>query len=121
MTTTVAILGGTGPQGFGLALRLALAGHDVMIGSRDGERAAEAAVRGLSLLEGRSVAGDDIQGLRLRGLENVAAAAGAAVVVLTVPFAAQAATLKSVAQQGGLKAGQVLVDVTVPLAASVGG
>jgi len=114
--TVVAILGGTGPQGFGLVLRLALAGHEVIIGSREAERATESASQALATLDGRPVPGG---AARVRGLDNAAAAMAAEVVVLTVPFAAQAPTLKGV--KSSLRPGQVVVDVTVPLAASVGG
>ena len=110
----IAILGGTGDQGFGLALRLAGAGHAVTIGSRDATRAVEAAERARALLVERQTVG-----VVVRGTENAAAVEGADVVIVTVPFSAQAATLKGV--KASLRAGQIVVDVTVPLAASVGG
>ncbi len=113
--TAVAILGGTGPQGLGLALRLALAGHDVTIGSRDDARAVEVARQGRESLLVLHPDGD----FHLDGGENSAVAGAAEVVVVTVPFSAQAPTLKGV--KSSLRAGQILVDVTVPLAASVGG
>jgi len=106
---TVAILGATGDLGFGLALRLAVAGVPVAIGSRDAGRAAEAAERVRAQVPGAPVS----------GAANADAAAGAGVVVVSVPFASQAATLKSV--RGALAAGTALVDVTVPLAPAVGG
>jgi len=106
----VAIIGGTGDQGFGLALRWARAGQRIIIGSRVRARAEEAAARAISQLGG---------GARVEGMENPAAAAAAPFVVLTVPFEAQIATLKSL--QSAMKPGQVLVDVTVPLEAGVGG
>jgi len=106
----IAVIGGTGDQGFGLALRWAAAGRRALIGSRDAARAAAAAQRV------REQAG---AGARCEGLSNADAAAGAAIVVLTVPFSAQIATLKSIA--ASLRAGQVLVDVTVPLEAEAGG
>ncbi|GAC1434889.1 MAG: NADPH-dependent F420 reductase [Chloroflexota bacterium] len=117
---TIAILGGTGDQGFGLALRLALAGHEITIGSREAGRADEAAERARAMLAGRrGAAVEGSAALRVRGAENAAAAREAEVVIVTVPFSAQAATLKAI--KGSMHAGQVLVDVTVPLAASVGG
>lgn len=106
----IAILGGTGPEGSGLGLRWAKAGLEVVIGSRDPGRAERAAA------EIRERIG---LGVRVRGLENPAAALEADTVVLTVPFAAQLPTLAGV--RDALRPGQVVVDVTVPLAAAVGG
>ena len=104
---TVAILGGTGDLGYGLAVRLAHAGVEVAIGSRDAVRAAEAADRV------RSAAGGSVS-----GAANPDAARGAEVVVVAVPFAAQAATLASIVDALD---GQSVVDATVPLATAVGG
>ena len=106
----IGVIGGTGDQGFGLALRWAAAGRRVLIGSRDLARAAAAAQRV------RERAGT---AARVEGHTNTDAAAGAPIVVLAVPFTAQIATLKSIA--GVLHSGQILVDVTVPLEAEVGG
>jgi NADPH-dependent F420 reductase len=105
----VTIVGATGDLGFGLALRLARAGVPVVIGSRDAGRAREAAERVRAAVPDADVRGD----------ENPAAVAGADVVVLSVPFASQAATLKSIGDS--LREGALLVDVTVPLATAVGG
>lgn len=105
---TIAIVGGTGPEGSGLALRWARAGEDVVVGSRDARRAEAAAER---LRE--------LTGARIAGAENQTACTGAELVVLTVPFQAHAETLKHI--KPGLRPGQILVDTTVPLAASVGG
>lgn len=105
----VAVVGGSGDLGFGLALRLARAGVRVAIGSRDAARAQDAAQR----LRGR------LPDAEVHGAANPDAVAGAGVVVLSVPFASQAVTLKSL--RDALGAGQVLLDVTVPLAAAVGG
>ena len=99
----IGILGGTGKEGSGLAYRWALAGHDVVIGSRDAAKAVAGAAKLNQLLGGKAT---------LRGAGNGEAAL-AAVVVLTVPYAAQVATAESVAQQ---LQGKILVDVTVPLA-----
>ncbi len=107
--TPVTIIGATGDLGFGLALRLAQAGVPVVIGSRDAGRAAEAAER-----VREAVPGADAQ-----GLANPDAAAASDTVVLSVPFASQASTLRSV--RDALKPGTLLLDVTVPLAAAVGG
>lgn len=107
---TIAVIGGSGDEGLGLALRWAVAGKRVVIGSRDASRAA-AAAQNISAKAGASA--------QVSGCENPAAAASAQFVVLTVPFTAQIDTLKSIA--GSLHAGQILVDVTVPLEAAVGG
>ena len=107
---TVAVVGGTGDQGLGLALRWAAAGATVVIGSRSRERA-EAAAADIKKQLGN--------GARVEGAENVAAAAAAPLVVLTVPYEAQIATLASL--KAVLKAGQTVIDVTVPLETSVGG
>ncbi|MEZ5499899.1 MAG: NADPH-dependent F420 reductase [Steroidobacteraceae bacterium] len=97
----IAVLGGTGAEGGGLALRWAHAGHDVIIGSREAGRAVEAAAR-LSTAATR----------QLRGLGNADAAAAAEIIVLAVPFAAQRPTALALRSE---LAGKILVDVTVPL------
>jgi hypothetical protein len=98
----IAILGGTGEQGPGLALRWAKAGEEVIIGSRQKEKGEKVAV------ELNQELGKDL----LRGTDNVSAAAAAEVVVLTVPYSAHVSTLESVKEQ--LK-GKIFVDVSVPL------
>ncbi len=108
---TVAVIGGTGDQGMGLALRWAVAGRRVVVGSRDAARAA-AAAQAICERAGASAAA-------VSGRGNLEAAASAQVVVLTVPFAAQIGILQAIA--ASLRAGQILVDVTVPLEAAVGG
>ena len=110
MTRKIGILGGTGPEGSGLALRWAAAGEHIVIGSRDAQRAAESAK--LVRLRAGSTA-------RVEGADNSATVAQCDVVVLTVPFAAQAALLKQLKPLW--KPGQILIDTTVPLAAAVGG
>lgn len=110
MSRIVAIVGGTGPEGRGLAARWARAGETVVIGSRDAQRAQEIAAQ---------VATETGAGQRVQGRENVAAVDGADVVVLTVPFPGQAAMLKQL--KPVLKPGTVVIDTTVPLAAGVGG
>jgi NADPH-dependent F420 reductase len=104
----IAIIGGTGDLGFGLGLRWAQAGQSVLIGSRDAKKAQEAADRIRSAVPGATVS----------GVENAQAAADASIIVLAVPFSAQAAILKSL--KPTMKSG-ILIDATVPLAASVGG
>lgn len=98
----IAVLGGSGKEGSGLALRWADAGHRVVIGSRSAERAKEAA----------AAINTKIGADRASGSDNLAAAQGADIVVLTVPYAAQLATLDEVKLA---LAGKILVDVTVPL------
>jgi len=103
----IGIIGGTGPEGKGLAYRFALAGHEVLIGSRTRERAHEAA---------REVA-EHASSKAVRGDENVAAARDADIVVLTVPFAAQAGTLPDLAEAIGVK---TVVSTAVPLSFAAG-
>lgn len=110
MSRPIAILGGTGPQGMGLALRWARAGETVIIGSRDAKRA-EAAAMQLSSRIGPEA--------KLSGLENSAACAATDLCVLTVPFEGQAELLKQL--KPAFQPNTVLIDATVPLAASVGG
>ncbi|MGH9514491.1 MAG: NADPH-dependent F420 reductase [Terriglobales bacterium] len=107
---SIAIVGGTGPEGSGLALRWAQAGETIIIGSRDAQRALETAAN-LS-----ASAGDD---KKISGTENRFACSDAEIVVLTVPFAAHTETMKHI--KPSLRTGQILVDTTVPLAASIGG
>ena len=98
----IAILGGTGEQGPGLALRWALAGEEVVIGSRSQERAQKVAA------ELNAELGNEL----IQGLENAAAAAAADIVALTVPYAAHLSTLESVKEQ---VRGKIFIDVSVPL------
>lgn len=109
----IAIIGGTGDQGKGLALRWARAGFEVIIGSRDAVRAAAAAEAM------RATLGSDGSQAMIEGAANPEAAASAPIVVLTVPFAAQIATLKEIRER--LAVGSLLIDVTVPLEPAVGG
>lgn len=114
---SIAIIGGTGPEGSGLALRWAQAGETVIIGSRDPQRAAEAAAKLREKVYG--AAGVPARDTIISGAENKSACESAEIVVLTVPFEAQAEMLKHI--KPALHPGQILVDTTVPLAASVGG
>ena len=119
---TIAIVGGTGPEGTGLALRWARAGEKIIVGSRSADRAAEAAAniskRVTSTGEGARASNSSAVA-NVSGAENAAACAAADIVVLTVPFEAHAETLKKL--KSSFRPGQILVDATVPLAASVGG
>jgi NADPH-dependent F420 reductase len=99
---TIAIIGGTGALGSGLGLRWARAGYDVIIGSRDVDRARAA---------GAELAAA-VAGTRIRGDANRAAAAAADLVVLTVPFAHQVPILEDIRD---VLPGKILVDTTVPL------
>jgi hypothetical protein len=93
----IAVIGGTGKLGAGLARRLAAAGHKVIIGSRSAERAQKAAAE---------------MGFGVTGLANADAAAAAGIVIVTAPFEAQEAALKEIAPH---VAGKIAVDTTVPL------
>jgi len=102
----ITVIGGTGPQGKGLAQRFALAGVDVVVGSRDGLRA-----RGIAteLSEPLTAATGEIS-----GMDNLSAVkAGGEIVILAVPYGGHDATIESI--RDGLK-GKILVDIVVPLA-----
>lgn len=110
MSRRIGILGGTGPEGSGLAYRWTLAGEEIVIGSRDAQRAAETAGQ-IRTRIGASA--------KIEGTDNSTAASQCEVVVLTVPFSGQAALLKQL--KNVWKPGTVVIDTTVPLAATVGG
>ena len=110
MSRPIAILGGTGPAGLGLALRWARAGETVIIGSRSAERAQEAANHIKELVGGAA---------HVTGEENSAACAASDLLALTVPFAGQAPLLKQL--KPAFKPNSILIDATVPLASSIGG
>jgi 8-hydroxy-5-deazaflavin:NADPH oxidoreductase len=99
---TIAVLGGTGNEGGGLALRLAHAGYSVVIGSREAERAAEAAAK----------INERIGHSRARGMDNATAVNEAQIVLLAVPFAGQ---VKTVEPFKDALQGKILIDATVPL------
>lgn len=109
LPSRVSIIGASGALGQGLALRWASAGIPLVLGSREASRAQEAASTVVSAVPGAEVGADG----------NEAAAGAAPVVVLAVPFAAQAKTCKSIAE--ALAPGTVVIDATVPLATAVGG
>lgn len=100
---TIAVLGGTGKEGKGLAYRWAKAGYRVLIGSRDDQRAVATAAQLVQLLDGTA---------SVVGMSNLDAADAADIVVLAVPYAAHAEILESAAS--GI-AGKLLIDITVPL------
>jgi 8-hydroxy-5-deazaflavin:NADPH oxidoreductase len=100
---TVAILGGTGKEGKGLAYRWARSGYKVLIGSRTPQKAVDVAEEISMMLGGQS---------QIEGLGNPEAAQAANIVVLTVPYSAHSATLESVKD---VVQGKLFIDVTVPL------
>lgn len=110
MNRPIAVLGGTGPEGFGLALRWARAGETVIIGSRDVKRAQEAAAK-IRARVGVTAT--------VSGEENSAACAESKLLVLTIPFEGHAGLLKHI--KPAIQPGSIVIDATVPLAASVGG
>ncbi|MDA0230728.1 MAG: NADPH-dependent F420 reductase [Proteobacteria bacterium] len=102
----ITVIGGTGPQGSGLAQRFALAGVDVIVGSRDGARAQSIAAELMAPLEGAPGS--------ITGMDNFSAVQAAdEIVILAVPYGGHDATLEGI--QSGL-AGKILVDIVVPLA-----
>jgi NADPH-dependent F420 reductase len=105
----VCIVGGTGALGFGLAVRLGRAGVPVVIGSRDAQRAEEAAARARERVPGGS----------FNGLGNEQAVQEAEIVILSVPFRSQSETLTNL--KTVLREDQLVIDATVPLAAAVSG
>jgi NADPH-dependent F420 reductase len=105
----VAIIGASGALGFGLAVRLARAGVPVAIGSRDPDRAQEAAQRALAVIPDGSFSGHD----------NAQAARVADTVILSVPFRNHSETLTNL--KDALTPGKLLIDATVPLAAAISG
>jgi len=110
MARKIGILGGTGPEGSGLAYRWARAGEQIVIGSRDAKRAAETAAQLRARIGGTA---------RIEGADNAATVAQCEIVVLTVPFSGQATLLKQL--KSLWKPGTIVIDTTVPLAATVGG
>jgi NADPH-dependent F420 reductase len=105
----VAVVGGTGAEGSGLAIRFAKAGLRVLIGSRNLDRAQAAA---------KEIAAQAATG-EITGHTNSDAVGKAAIVILTVPLSAQVETLKSI--RTNFQSGAILVDATVPLEIAIGG
>ena len=124
--TRIAIVGGTGPEGRGLALRLAMAGHEVVIGSRDAGRAAEAAsgllegnphprigdAHPLPGGEGRERGQSDEGALPITGAANADAVSGADAVLLAVPFEGLRPTAESLRDA---LAGRLVVSIVAPV------
>jgi 8-hydroxy-5-deazaflavin:NADPH oxidoreductase len=110
MARKIGILGGTGPEGSGLAYRWARADEHIVIGSRDAQRAAETAAQLRARIGGTA---------QIDGADNAATVAQCEIVVVTVPFSGQAALLKQL--KSAWRPGTIVIDTTVPLAATVGG
>ena len=108
MSEKIAILGGTGDQGLGLALRFCQSGREVIIGSRKAERAVEAAENVRS----------QVPGAKVEGVGNDEATAAAEIVILSVPFEHTAGTVKAIKES--LRDGQIVVSMAVPLATAIG-
>ena len=106
----IAIIGGTGTAGMGLGLRWARAGETIIIGSRDEQRARQAAAAIQQRVGSQA---------NVSGMENGAACSAADILMLTVPFESQASVLRQL--KPAITAGSILIDATVPLAAGVGG
>jgi len=109
MADSVTVIGASGALGYGLALRLGIAGVPIVIGSRDLGRAEETAAK----------LGEAVPGGSFEGLENGPAAERSEIVFLSVPFRSQSETLTNLKEH--LREGQLVIDATVPLAAAVSG
>jgi NADPH-dependent F420 reductase len=107
---TIAIIGGTGDQGFGLVLRLAKAGERIIIGSRSQPKAEEAAKKAHEIL------GETAE---VTGLDNPRAAEAADIIIMSVPFAAHVDMINSIQQS--IRPNAIFIDVVVPLSTAVGG
>jgi NADPH-dependent F420 reductase len=107
---TIAVIGGTGDQGFGIVLRLAKAGENVIIGSRNQQKAEDAAKRANEILGANSI---------VTGMDNTKAAVVADMIIMSVPFGAHVDMIKSIAEN--VTPEDIFVDVVVPLSTAVGG
>ena len=107
----IAIIGGTGSQGLNIGKRLAIAGEDIIIGSRKEEKALTKVEESLELLK-------DYDDIKMEGMSNEDAAQAGDLLILTVPLSAQKPTLQSIKDYVGDK---ILVDETVPLETAIGG
>ena len=107
----IAVIGGTGDQGLGLAMRYAKAGEDVVIGSRNLEKAENAVAEIENLLGIANIK-------NLEGMSNPDAAVVADILILTVPLQAQKATLDSIKE---FVDGKIIIDATAPLSSNIGG
>jgi NADPH-dependent F420 reductase len=100
-------VGGTGPEGLGLAVRFAAAGHTIVIGSRSAERAQEAAAKVMAKVMAK------VPGAQVEGMLNEEAVKAGEIVLVTIPFAGHRNTLKALAPAIGAK---IVIDVVSPLA-----
>ena len=107
---TVSVIGGTGPQGLGIAKRLAIAGEEVIVGSRKEEKAIKIVEETLEELKDYDI--------KIKGLANGDAAKEGDILIMTVPLQAQSATLKTIKP---FVKGKILLDATVPLETAIGG
>ncbi len=107
----LSFIGGTGPEGLGLAIRLLLAGEEVIIGSRLPERASDAAAKLRAMLESKASDGPDVSA-RVEGMVNEEAVRAGDIILVTVPFQAQADTLAALSESIGRK---MVVSTVVPL------
>jgi 8-hydroxy-5-deazaflavin:NADPH oxidoreductase len=114
ISPVIAVLGGTGKEGKGLAYRWAKAGYHVIIGSRTPEKAQAAVAELTTLLSASPDTGSLLSPkTHLEGMDNLTAAGLADILVVTVPYAAHRPTLESIRT---VAQGKILIDVTVPLA-----
>jgi NADPH-dependent F420 reductase len=104
----VGVLGGTGPQGRGLAVRLAAAGQRILLGSRDAERASEVATE-VAARASAAAGGNEVS---VQGGSNTDVAGAADLVIVAVPYAGHAATIAELATP---LAGKIVVDCVVPM------
>ena len=107
----IAIIGGTGDQGLGLALRFAQSGEQVLVGSRDIKKAENAVILIKNMLNKKDLP-------NVSAMTNEEATTNADIIILTVPLQAQMITLKSIKDH--IK-GKIFVDATVPLEGCIGG
>ena len=107
----IAIIGGTGDQGLGLALRFAQSGEHVLVGSRDIKKAKNAVILIKNMLNKKDLS-------NVSAMTNEEATTNADIIILTVPLQAQMITLKSIKDH---IQGKIFVDATVPLEGCIGG
>ncbi len=107
----VAIIGGTGSQGLNIAKRLAIAGEEVIVGSRKEEKALTKVEEALEVLK-------DYDNINMTGMANEDAAQAGDLLILTVPLSAQKPTVQSIKEYVGDK---IVIDATVPLETAIGG
>ena len=107
----ISVIGGTGPQGLGIAKRLALAGEPVIVGSRKEEKALQIVEEALEELKDYDIA-------EMKGMSNEDAAKEGDILIITVPLAAQKPTLEGIKE---FCTDKIVLDATVPLETAIGG